>query len=56
MESVLYIIQHFKPNNIMDVRHLPLWNNSDLGNLEYPTWVYKEMYLLNDMLNDQMEM
>ena len=40
----------------MDVRHLPLWNNSDLGNLEYPTWVYKEMYLLNDMLNDQMEM
>ena len=40
----------------MDVRSLPIWNNSDLGNLEYPTWMSKGIYLLNDVLNDQMEM
>ena len=56
MESVLYIIQHFRPYNSMDVRSLPIWNNSDLGNLEHPTWMSKGIYLLNDVFNDQMEM
>ena len=38
------------------MRSLPIWNNSDWGNLEYPTWMSKGIYLLNDILNDQMEM
>ena len=55
LESVLYIIQHSKPDNIIDMS-LPIWNSSDLDNLEYPTWMSIGIYLLNDILNDQMEM
>ena len=55
LESVLYIIQHSKPDNIIDMS-LPIWNSSELDNLEYPTWMSIGIYLLNDILNDQMEM
>ena len=40
----------------MDVKSLPIWNNSDLGDLKYKTWMSKGIYLLHDILNDQVEM
>ena len=40
----------------MDVKSLPIWNNSDLGNSKYKTWMSKGIYLLHDILYDQAEM
>ena len=51
------MIQHFRPNNNMDVRGLlTTWSNSDLSNLEYPPLMSEGTYLLNDILNNQIEM